>query len=475
MKIKAFIKQPITYLLTGILIAMSSCKVSSDISKPVNILPASYRSSQSNDTVSVGSLPLGEFLEESYLKVLIDTALIRNNDLQVAIRNIDAAYKLLQQTRLGYLPSVNLTVTGTTSRPSDNSLNGLTLSQFLGSKHVEDYTAAAALSWEADIWGKVRNQKSDALAAFLQTTEARKAVQTLLVSDISRGYYNLLMLDAQLKIAKDNVALNDSTLRIIQLQYDAGQVTSLAVQQAQAQQLTAAQLIPRFEQNITVQENAVSLLLGRVPGPVQRAGSLDQFFPLKSISAGIPAALLNMRPDVKSAELEIDRANAQVGLNKANMYPALTITAQSGVNSFRASNWFTLPASLFGNAMGNLTQPLFQKRRLKTQYERAIIEREKSVILFRQQVLTAVGEVSDALVRIDKLAQQRSVADQRTETLKQATTKAGLLFRNGMANYLEVITAQSNVLQSQLQSAELKRAQLEAAVELYRSVGGGWK
>lgn len=157
------------------------------------------------------------------------------------------------------------------------------------------------------------------------------------------------------------------------------------------------------------------------------------------------------------------------------MYPALTITAQGGINSFRASNWFTLPASLFGNAIGNLTQPLFQKRRLRTQYELAVIEREKSVIMFRQQVLTAVGEVSDALVRIDKLAQQRSVADQRTETLQQATINAGLLFRNGMANYLEVITAQSNVLQSQLQSAELKRAQLDASVELYRSVGGGWK
>jgi len=475
MKINAFIKQPTTYLLTGILIAVSSCKVSRDIPKPSDILPASYRGSQSNDTTSVGSLPLREFLQESYLKVLIDTALIRNNDLQVAIRNIDAAQKLLKQARVGQLPTINLAVTGTTSRPSDNSLNGLTLSQFLGSKHIEDFTAAAALTWEADIWGKVRNQKSDALAAFLQTTEARKAIQTQLVSDISRGYYNLLMLDAQVRIAKENVALNDSTLRIIQLQYDAGQVTSLAIQQAQAQQLTAAQLVPRFEQDITIQENAVNLLLGKVPGPVQRASSLDQFFPLHSISAGIPAALLNMRPDVKSAELEIDRANAQVGLNKANMYPALTITAQGGINSFRASNWFTLPASLFGNAIGNLTQPLFQKRRLRTQYELAVIEREKSVIMFRQQVLTAVGEVSDALVRIDKLAQQRSVADQRTETLQQATINAGLLFRNGMANYLEVITAQSNVLQSQLQSAELKRAQLDASVELYRSVGGGWK
>jgi len=457
------------------MLVLGSCKVSRDISKPADIFPDSYRSSTPADTITAASMPWKDFLQERFLQELIDSALVRNNDMQVAVKNIDAAQKVLKQARLGYLPAVNAAVSATTSRPSDNSLNGLTLSQFLGSKHVEDYTAAVSLSWEADIWGKVRNQKADALAAYLQTTEARKAIQTRLVADISSGYYNLLMLDAQLNIARANVALNDSTLHIIRLQYDAGQVSSLAVQQAQAQQLAAAQLIPRFEQDIAIQENAVSLLLGRAPGPVSRSSSMEHLFPLRSVSAGIPSALLSMRPDVRSAELEIDRANAQVGLNKANMYPALTITAQGGVNSFQASNWFTLPASLFGNAVGGLTQPLFQRRKLRTQYELAMVEREKSVIRFRQQVLTAVGEVSDALVRINKLGQQRITADRRTETLKQATKNAGLLFRNGMANYLEVITAQSNVLQSELQSAELKRAQLGASVELYRSVGGGWQ
>jgi len=157
------------------------------------------------------------------------------------------------------------------------------------------------------------------------------------------------------------------------------------------------------------------------------------------------------------------------------MYPSLTISAQGGINSLMASNWFNIPASLFGNVIGGLTQPIFQRRRLKTQYDLAKIEREKSVIRFRGQVLMAVKEVSDALIKIEKLERQRNKADQRTEILSQATQNADLLFKNGMANYLEVILARSSVLQSELQSAELKRDQLNATVELYRSIGGGWQ
>jgi multidrug efflux system outer membrane protein len=157
------------------------------------------------------------------------------------------------------------------------------------------------------------------------------------------------------------------------------------------------------------------------------------------------------------------------------MYPALTITASGGVNSFRASNWFNIPASLFGTVAGGLTQPIFARKQLKTNYEVAKVERERTVLQFRQSVLNAVGEVSDALVRIEKLKQQQVIAANRVKTLQQATTNAKLLFSNGMANYLEVITAQGNVLQSELELATVKRTQLDAVSELYRSLGGGWK
>jgi NodT family efflux transporter outer membrane factor (OMF) lipoprotein len=395
--------------------------------------------------------------------------------MQTALKNMEAAQLIVRQSKLGYLPEAILQATGSIIRPSGKSLNGISLGQFLGKSYVEDYTMSAVLSWEADIWGKIKNEKSRALAEYLQTTEARKAIQTNLVSAVAKGYYNLLMLDAQVAIAKKNLLLNDSTLNIIRLQYNAGQVTTLAVQQAEAQRLVAAQLIPQLEQEITLQENALSVLAAVTPAAIKRNGNINEVIFAGQLSAGIPSALLQNRPDVRTKELELTIANANAGIAKASMYPSFTITAAGGINAFKASNWFNIPASLFATATGGIVQPLFQRRQLKTQYELAKVTREKSVIQFRQSVLTAVGEVSDALVKSEKLQEQESIALSRTNTLLQATGNANLLFKNGMATYLEVITAQGNVLQAELELALLRKEKLSAAVELYRSLGGGWK
>ncbi|HVW59712.1 MAG TPA: efflux transporter outer membrane subunit, partial [Puia sp.] len=337
------------------------------------------------------------------------------------------------------------------------------------------YNANIGLSWEADIWGKIRSRKAGALASYLQTEEARKAVQTNIVAGVSQGYYNLLMLDAQLAIAHRNLALNDSTLQIIRLQYNAGQVTALGVQQAEAQEKVAAGLVPQLEQEILLQENALSILAGQLPANITRSTTLEQVPVKEDISTGVPTAMVSRRPDVRSSELALTIANANVGIAKANLYPSLTISASGGLNSFQASDWFQMPASLFGTVAGGITQPLFRRRELRTQFELAKVDREKSVIQFRQSVLVAVGEVSDALGRIEKLKEQQTIVASRVATLQQATTNANMLFRNGLANYLEVITAQSNVLQSELDLATLKREQLDAVVGLYKSLGGGWK
>jgi outer membrane protein TolC len=202
---------------------------------------------------------------------------------------------------------------------------------------------------------------------------------------------------------------------------------------------------------------------------------LDEVPVKDNLSAGVPTALVSRRPDVKSYELALAIANANVGIAKASMYPTLTITATGGLNAYKASNWFNIPASLFGLVGGGITEPLFRRRELKTKYELAKIDREKSVIQFRQSVLVAVGEVSDAMASLQKLKEQQVIVASRVNTLQQAIANANLLFRNGLATYLEVITAQSNVLQSELELASLKRGQLNAVVSLYKSLGGGWK
>jgi multidrug efflux system outer membrane protein len=460
-----------------LLLALSACKVSKDIETPKPALPVAFRdAATASDTTSIADIQWKNFFTEATLQKLIDSAIANNYDMQIAVKNIEASQLLFKQVKWNYLPDANLNVTASSSRPSDNSVTGLSLSQYnIGSRHIEDYSASLALSWEADIWGKIRNQSKSALAVYLQTTEAKKAIQTNIVAGVSQGYYNLLMLDEQLNIAQKNVKLNDSTLRIIRLQFDAGQVTSLAVQQAEAQRLAAAQLVPQFEQNITIQENALRILTGTLPDKIERSATLGQLNIPENIPSGLPSAIVSRRPDVRTAELALVIANSKVGISKAEMYPALRISASGGVNSFRASNWFNIPASLFGVVAGSVIQPLFDHKRLSTAYKVAQVDREKNVLQFRQTVLNAVGEVSDALVRIDKLKTQQSIAANRVNTLQQATGNANLLFRNGMATYLEVITAQGNVLQSELELASIKRAQLSAVSDLYRSLGGGWK
>ena len=463
------------YLGAILLLSLSACKVSKDITTPQAPLPETYRAVSTTDTNTIANIQWKQFFSNENLQKLIDSAIANNYDMQSALKNIELTQLIVNQSKLGYLPEARLQATGAINRPSDNSLNGLSLSQFLGKSYVEDYTISAAISWEADIWGKIKNQKAKALATYLQTTEAKKAIQTNLVSSIAKGYYNLLMLDAQVAIAKKNLLLNDSTLNIIKLQFNSGDVTALAVQQATAQRLVAVQLIPQLEQEITIQENAISILSGVTPNTIKRTGHITDAVFAGESTAGMPSALLQNRPDVRVKELELTVANANTGIAKANMYPSLTITATGGINSFKASNWFNIPASLFATAAGGITQPLFQRKQLKTQYELSKVQREKAVIEFRQSVLTAVGEVTDALVKVNKLKEQQSIASTRVSTLQQAIGNADLLFKNGMANYLEVITAQSNVLQGELELAVLQKEQSTAVIELYRSLGGGWQ
>lgn len=470
---KKFIKG-FSFLL---IIFLGACNVSKNIETPNPELPVTFwNASATTDSNSVADISWKKFFTDVTLQKLINKAIVKNYDMQIAVQNIEASQLLLKQVKWNYVPEVNLNVTASSTRSSDNSVTKLSLSQYsAGTNHIEDYSANLAVSWEADVWGKIRNQNKSALAAYLQTEEAKKAIQTNIVADVSQGYYNLLMLDDQLAIAKKNVALNDSTLRIIKLQFDAGQVTSLAIEQAQAQQLVAAGLIPQFEQDINLQENALQILTGELPGKVERNSNLNGISFNENLSAGIPSSLLNRRPDVRSKELALTIANANVGIQKSEMYPALRITADGGINSFKASNWFNIPASLFGIVSASVIQPLLNHKVLKTNYEVAKVDREITVIQFRQSVLVAVGEVSDALVKIDKLKLQQDIAVNRVQTLQQATANSRLLFQNGMANYLEVITAQSNVLQSELELASLRRAQLNSVSELYRALGGGWK
>jgi outer membrane protein, multidrug efflux system len=453
-------------------LTLASCAVGKKYQRPDLSLPEAYRSpvALTGDTIL---LPWRTFFKDKQLVELIDQALEKNKDVSVAILNMEQLDLSFKQAKLGLLPTLDLTVGASRAYQSKNSLNGSLSQQFIGTSYMDDYSATLALSWEADIWGKAKMQKDAARANYFAQKENLSALKTRIIAQVAQAYYNLLSLDEQLRVAERNISLSDSTLRMIKLQYNAAQVNSLAVEQAVAQKKTAELLVPLAKQNIAVQENALSILCGDYPKNIARnltfkTDDLNDVFP-----QGVPAKLLSRRPDLKSAEYAVVTANANTGLSKAAMYPSLSITPSVGVNSFQFSNWFDLPGSLMKNIGGNIAQPIFRKKALRTSYEVAKLEQEKSVEQFRQSMILAVGEVADAMVK-SKFAEERLLlVNERKVALTKGVKNAMLLYKNGMSTYLEVIVAQNNALQNELDVITIQKEKYDAKIDLYRALGGG--
>ncbi len=459
-----------------LLLLLSSCSTVGKYAQPDAGLPEAYRGVAAPDSgkaaaTSPGSIPYRSFFADSSLVELIDSAIERNLDMQVALKNIEYASLALKQAKLGNLPLLNLRATGSTATTSDYGSNPLPP----GMESVEEYTASLQLSWEADIWGKIRNAKKSALAEYLRSIEAKKAVQTRLVADVAKGYHNLLLLDAQRGIARKNLELADTMLSMMRLQYDAGFVTSLALEQQEALRLGIYSSLAGIEQGIAVQENALSVLCGRMPSAIVRATVLPRLPEEEAFSPGVPAQLLGNRPDVKAAEMAFMKAHAETGVVSARLYPSLTISAEAGTNALKTSDWFTFPGSLFSFVQGAVLQPIFQQGKLRTAYKQSRVVRDREEIRFRQAVLDAVEEVSNALLAIKKLDIREKAISKQAVLLRKSVDNADLLFKSGMADYLEVITAQVNALDAELSLADIKRQRLDARTELYRALGGGWQ
>jgi NodT family efflux transporter outer membrane factor (OMF) lipoprotein len=464
------------FIIAFSLLTFISCRTGKNYQRPSAPLPASFEqtgSASPTDTSSMADISWRNYFSDQVLLELIDSGIARNYDLQFALRNISIAQSQVKQSNWLWIPQLSAGFSGYYYRNSDNGPLGI--KNGAQSNHSFDYLASLNMNWEIDIWGKISRQQESAMANYLQTYEVAKAVQTRLVADIAQGYFSLLMLDQQLIETKKTLALTGDFVKLTRLLYDAGEVTYLAIQQAESQRLNTATLIPLIEQNIRLQENGLQLLTGNLPGAVRRDITLTEVHFDDELATGLPVSILNRRPDVRANELALVKANAQVGISQANMYPALTITAGTGFESIKTSNWFNIPGSLFGLAGASLVQPVLQGRQLKTRFEIAKQQREQAVIQFRESVLTAGIEVSNALVQVSKLKEQEALAKQRTDTLSAAVGNSQLLFRNDMANYLEVITAQQTALDAQLSLAFIQRAELNAHVELYRALGGGWK
>ncbi|WP_125723532.1 efflux transporter outer membrane subunit [Flavobacterium ustbae] len=457
-------------LLTGAI--MTSCVVGKKYSREDLNAPEKYREevAVTGDTVL---LPWKNYYKDPLLVALIEKALVKNNEVIIAMKSMEQLDLSYKQAKLSLLPTLDFDAGASRSYPSKNSLNGSLSQQFIGKDYMDDYSANLRLSWEVDIWGKAAMQKRDAKAAYFAQKENLSALKTRIIVQVAQAYYNLLGLDEQLKIAEKNIELSTNTLNMMQLQYNSGSISSLAVNQTEAQKKTAELLVPLAKANIAVQENALQILCGEYPDKIERAGNIDAAEVSVVLPSGIPVSLLSRRPDVKASEYAVMSAAAKTGLAKATMYPTLSLSPSVGLNSFEFEKWFDFPGSITKTIAANLAQPIFRKKALRTAYEVAVLEQEKAAVQFKQSFITAVGEVNDAMSRLKYADERIILAKDKAASLDKATSDAGLLYKSGMANYLEVIAAQNSSLQNELDLVTIKLEKLNAAINLYRALGGG--
>ena len=445
-------------LLPALLV--SGCTVGPKYRRPAFQPPATFYSDQQASATSEADLAWWEIFKDPMLQGLIKEAFDKNYDLRLAIARVEQQQALLGVTRSQYYPQVSY----------DGSISGQQSHIFPNHTY---YAYSLTSFWEIDLFGRIRKMNEAQRAVYLGSEEARRDVRLLVMSQVAQNYFQLRALDAQLEIAHRNVASFTDTLNIFNDKFKGGAASGLEVARAQAALSNVAAVIPDLERQIVAQENALSLLLGRNPGPIARGIALAEQYDPPQIPAGLPATLLERRPDLREAEQNLIAANANVGVAKANFFPTISLTALFGGISPQLSE-LTSSGKAWSVA-GDLTGPLFTAGRLKNEYRAAFAQRDQAQISFEKLVTQAFGEVSTSLSAHEKLAkayqEQRTCVDAYRDSVRLSMTR----YDSGLSNYLEVVDAQIQLYPAESASINYDLGRKLALVDLYRALGGGWK
>ncbi|WP_282143886.1 efflux transporter outer membrane subunit [Cellulophaga baltica] len=459
-----------TMLLGVVLVTLQGCFVAKDYKRPeLAETEALYRTDNlPMDSVSMADVSWKTMFTDPYLSEYIEEGLENNMDVRIALQQMIAAQAYAKQGKAGYFPTLSVGANYTRQEFSENSQFG---SLFTGG--LDTYDVTADLSWEADIWGKIRSNRRASQADYLQNVSGHQAVKTQLISSIANTYYNLLALDAQLEVTKETIATRESGVATIKALKDAGQVTQVAVDQNVAQYNSARALQVDIEAAIFKAENTLSILLGKTPQKFERS-SLDTQSMDQEMKLGVPTTLLRNRPDVMAAEYALIKDFELTNVANSSFYPSLTLTASGGLQSLELDKLFNAN-SLFATIVGGLTQPLLNQRKLKTQKEVALANQESSLLNFKKTLLVAGSEVSNALYTYEAETKKFEFRKNEVEALRTAEANSEELLKNGYANYLDLLTARQSALSAELNIIDSKLQQLVAIVDLYEALGGGWK
>jgi len=455
-------------LAASLPLLLVSCFAAKEYERPEVENEANYRTDNlPQDSLSMAQVSWKELFTDAQLQSYIEEGLQNNIDIRIAIQQISAAEAYLKQGKAGYFPTLNGNATYTRQELSENSQFG---GQF---STLDQYQVSGGLSWEADIWGKIRSNKRAFQASYLQTLAAHKAVKSRLVASIASTYYQLLALDEQIHITEETIETRSNGLETTEALKEAGNVTEVGVKQTEAQLYTAQAILIDLKNEARLLENTMSILLGSPMKDIAR-GQLENQEITTQLKTGVPAQLLRNRPDVIAAEYNLVNAFELTNVARSNFYPSLTLTATGGVQSLDIDNLFSA-SSLFSTITAGLLQPIINGRKIRTQYEVSQAQQEQARLDFKFAILNAGKEVSDAMYSYEAATEKIEVKEKEYEAYSLSTDYSEELLDNGLANYLEVLRARENALNSSLDLVNAKNSQLQSIVDFYEALGGGWQ
>ena len=453
-------------------LVLSACSMTKKYERPSTISTDKlYRDPVSADSTTMANMPWQTVFKDEKLKTLVQKGLDQNLNLKNAIENIVQARASLRQSKLAYYPTLNLDANVTRNKQSEAALNSP--AGFNINTLSTTYKLGLSTSWEADIWGKLSSSKRAALATYLSTDAAKQAVQTQLISDIANNYFLLLAYDKQLAITQETLESRIKNVETIRLLKEGAIVNGAAVVQSEANQHAAEVLIPDLKRNIRETENAINILLGQAPETIARGEMTTQITP-ENLAIGLPSQLLENRPDVRQAEFNFRKAFEMTKMAKTYFYPSLTLTASGGFSNLELKDFFT--NSVFYSIIGGLTQPIFNKGLNQVRLTTAQSQQLQAYNSFQQSLLRAGQEVSNALYAYQMAVEKQDSREKQIEALAKAVDYTQQLLEYSSAtNYTDVLTSQQNLLTAQLSGVNDNLQKLQAVVELYRALGGGWK
>lgn len=444
-----------------------------------NSVPKSYNNAQ--DATNTAQVSWMKFLTDTNLVALVDAALQNNQELNITLQEIIIAENEVQARKGEYLPFVNLKVGAGAEKVGEYTREGAVeknLDIRPGKEFPEplpDYLISANVSWEVDIWKKLRNAKKAAALRYLSTIEGKNFMVTKLIAEIAISYYELMALDNLLATVKQYVEIQKNALRIVKLQKQAAKATELAVRKFEAEVLKNQGYQYNIEQKIVETENKINFLVGRFPQTIQRNSQGYNDLVPDTMHTGLPSQLLTNRPDIKQAELELAAARLDVKVARARFYPSLDIIAGVGYEAFDPSFLIRTPESMLYNLAGELSVPLINRRAIKSAYYNANAKQIQAVYNYERTVLNAYIEVVNKLSKVGNLGKTYDRKEKQVQALTQSITIANKLFKSARADYLEVLMTQRDALEAKMELIETKAQQMYAMVNIYQALGGGWK